>query len=47
MVQPLVMVLVSLLGAYFFSYILKRIGIPSAVGQIGMGIILGLSLIHI
>lgn len=45
MVQPLVMILVSLLGAYFFSYILKRIGIPTAVGQIGMGIILSISII--
>lgn len=45
MVQPLVMVLVSLLGAYFFSYILKRIGIPSAVGQIGIGILLSIPLI--
>ncbi len=45
MVQPLVMVLVSLVGAYFFSYILKRIGIPTAVGQIGMGIILSIPLI--
>lgn len=45
MVQPLVMVLVSLVGAYFFSYILKRIGIPTAVGQIGMGIILSIPFI--
>lgn len=45
MVQPLVMVLVSLVGAYFFSYILKRIGIPTAVGQIGMGIILSIPII--
>lgn len=45
MVQPLVMVLVSLVGAYFFSYILKKIGIPTAVGQIGMGIILSIPFI--
>lgn len=45
MVQPLVMVLICLVGAYFFSYILKRIGIPSAVGQIGMGIVLSIPLL--
>lgn len=44
MVQPLVMVLVSLVGAYFFSYILKRVGIPTAVGQITLGIVLGIPL---
>ena len=45
MIQPLVMVLICLVGAYFFSYILKRIGIPSAVGQIGMGILLSIPLL--
>lgn len=45
MVQPLVMVLICLVGAYLFSYLLKRIGIPSAVGQIGMGIILSIPLL--
>src|SRR3989338_1204331 len=46
MVQPLVLVLICLLGAYVFSYILKRVGIPSAVGQIGLGILFSIPIIR-
>ncbi len=45
MVQPLVMILISLIGAYLLSQLLKRMGVPTAVGQIVAGLILGISAI--
>lgn len=45
MVQPLVMVLVCLVGSYLFSHLLRKIGIPTTVGQIVTGLILGITVI--
>ncbi len=45
MVSPFVMVLVALLLAYVISEVLKRfLGIPRVVGQVGAGLILGITL---
>ena len=45
MVQPLVMILVCLVGSYIFSHLLRKIGIPTTVGQITTGLILGIAAI--
>lgn len=45
MVSPFVMILVALLLAFVLSEVLKRtIGIPRVVGQVGAGLILGLTI---
>ena len=45
MVSPFVMILVALLLAYIISEVLKRfLGIPRVVGQVGAGLILGITL---
>src|SRR3989338_4634826 len=44
MVSPFVMILVALLLAYTISEVLKRtLGIPRVVGQVGAGLILGIT----
>ena len=44
MVSPFVMILVALLLAFAISEVLKRaLGIPRVVGQVGAGLILGIT----